>query len=341
MPDFSPKDAIGEECLQIDKIMRGWGYESEIRSLSTPFRRLENLENTLILYHYSIGSRMPYFILEWGLEFAVRFHNITPSEFFSNCEEDTLNACELGWRQLPLLVERSRYFLAVSQFNAEALKRAGAQKTSVVPILREYKRFEKKHTYENPRTQFLFVGRFSPNKCQHDLLEAFDLYKRFVDPGSRLVLVGGAFSTHYSRSLLKMAQELELKVGFDLASDVSCDVLLVKNLSEKDLIRLYQESSLFMSMSEHEGFCVPLVEAMHAELPILAHGASAVPETLGDAGILFDKKDKVGVVREMERLVKDSNLRKDLMERGKARARNYSLEASSALLKKFLQEISD
>lgn len=338
LPVLSRRDAIGEETFLIDSLLRSWGYETDILTLNLDMRRPENLEDSLLLYHYSIGCRIPYYLLEWNAPFILRFHNITPVAFFSayNEEELTINACQLGIQQLSMLVARSSYRLPVSSYNARTLERAGAKHSYTLPLLRDYSRFAKTSDSQTHATQFLFVGRLSPNKCQHDLFEILDLYKKSVDSNARLVLVGGGFSSLYNQSLLKLAEALQLSVGFDLATKESYDVTFARDLSEEDLVKLYHESSLFLSMSEHEGFCVPLVEAMHAELPILAHKSSAIPETLGGAGILVDKSKTFDILSAIETIHSNTMLRRAMIEQGKERGKVFSLSRTSNHFRTFL-----
>lgn len=339
LPVLSKRDAIGEETLLIDSILRSNGIGSEILTLQLDMREPKYLADSLFLYHYSIGCRIPYYLKEWKVPFLLRYHNITPTKFFTTYgeEELTINACQLGIAQLSMLAKMSAARLPVSQYNAQALERAGAKDSFVLPLLRDYSRFVKDSEEEPRSTQFLFVGRLSPNKCQHDLFEILDLYKKSVDPKARLVLVGGGFSSLYNQSLLKLARALQLSVGFDLDKKDFFDITFAQDISETQLAKLYHESSLFLSMSEHEGFCVPLVEAMCAGLPVLAHRSSAIPETLGKAGILVHKKNTMEILQNIETIHTNKFLRRALVEQGKERSKLYSLEKTSQSLLSFLE----
>jgi glycosyltransferase involved in cell wall biosynthesis len=333
LPVLSSKDAIGEEVRIIDTLLRSWGYQTDIVTLSLDRRRpssCESWEDTLVLYHHSIGSRLPYSLLEWGAPLILRFHNITPVSFFSAIEEEesTVSACQLGFQQIPMLVRMSQYALPTSFYNATLLQKSGELSFNILPVFRDYTSFIKRDESRPTVTQFLFVGRLSPNKCQHDLLEVLYLYKKNVDPKARLVLVGNGFSKIYFQKLCQLAEGLRLKISFDIHSE-DFDVLFAKNISEVDLVKIYHQSSLFLSMSEHEGFCVPLVEAMHARLPILAHNASAVPETLGEAGVLFDKKNPLDLLWNIQRVLTESTLQKSLIAKGIERSQLYNLETTS------------
>jgi glycosyltransferase involved in cell wall biosynthesis len=165
-------------------------------------------------------------------------------------------------------------------------------------------------------------------------MQLLSLYKTYVDSKVRLVLVGGGFSSEYSESLLNFAKQLDLKVGFKTDDEV--DLIFTKDLSEDELANVYHQSSVFICMSEHEGFCVPLVEAMCAGLPILAHRAAVIPETLGDAGVLVDKRNWEDVLRQLQRILTDDDFRKTLIEKGRERAKDFDLQRNTGLLKTFL-----
>lgn len=349
IPNLSPRDAVGEETLALDTFLRESGIETDIYALhkdkgaserAKDFFELMNLDasNSLVLYHYSIGSRIPYFLAEWQLPVILRFHNITPARFFSHLDhEDTsISACHLGWQQMPMLLAMSRYALPVSSYNARTLQHAGGEiPTKVIPILRDYKAFTPAPHHRKAGVQILFVGRISPNKCQHDLLALLDLYKRFVNKDCRLVLVGSGFSKGYYQSLLDLARKLELKISEHDSDDA--DVIFLHGVSQERLVRLYQESTVFVSMSEHEGFCVPLIEAMHAGLPIIAHKAAAIPETLGDAGILVEKQNMLDVLTQLKVLVEENVLRSSQIERAKKRAQLFSFEHVQKQFGEFLR----
>lgn len=338
LPVLSRKDAIGEEVLFIDTLLKERGIQRDILTLQADLSQtLSDDEDTLILYHYSIGCRIPYFLMECSAPLALRFHNITPSHFFSDTPEDegTVNGCQLGFQQMSMLVRRSSHFLPVSEYNASLLKNTGVEEYRTLPILRDFSRFTNKNSPPSQKTQFLFVGRFSPNKCQHDLLQILDLYKRFVNPQARLVLVGGAFSSHYANSLIELAKKLQFRISFDKNAE-DFDLLIASGVDEEELVKFYHQSSLFLCMSEHEGFCVPLVEAMHANLPILAHNSTAIPETLGEGGILVDKKNTKEILEKIKKVHEDREFRENLIEKAKKRSAVFALSHTRELFTRFL-----
>lgn len=339
LPNFSRKDAIGEETLLIDSLLKSSGWETDILTLSLDIRSpVKDWSESVILYHYSIGSRLPYYFLDWKAPFFLRFHNITPPQYFSSLQdsEQSTNACQLGLQQMRLLVRNSLYSLPTSNYNEQMLQKYSIDHNStVIPVIRDYSRFQRSD-YEQPKqTQFLFVGRLSPNKCQNELVEFLSLYKKTYDPKARLVLVGKPFSKIYFQALIELVKSYSLKVAFDLHTKDEFDVLFVNSLTEEDLVRVYHQSSLFLSMSEHEGFCVPLIEAMNAKIPVLAHKASAIPETLGSNKFTFDKNNKEDTLKRIQQTILYPE---DVLDEGIKRAEYFSFKNTSSLLKKTLKE---
>lgn len=353
LPFLSQKDAIGEETILMQKALRKLGFESDIYAeaihpalqdqafLFGAAYDFEIKTNSALIYHFSIGSRIPYRLMGFDVPKIIRFHNITPAHFFEKTqEEQTIHACHLGWLQVQLFSHTKHTLLSDSAYNASFLQGDPERVSQVLPIFRDYSYFAQgasESTKKNPTT-FLFVGRISPNKCQHDLIIILDCYRRFIDSQARLILVGGGFSTDYFHSLLALAQTLGLKVGLKKEELDHCDIFFSGFASDDDLRHYYQHSSVFLCMSEHEGFCVPLIEAMTAGLPILAHPSSAVPETLGDAGVLVPKKNMAPLLDELQRLVNDPERRAYFKQKGLERAKHFSLPNTTENFTKFLSD---
>ena len=162
---------------------------------------------------------------------------------------------------------------------------------------------------------WLFVGRVAANKCQHDIIAAFAAYRQLFDPKARLSIVGGRTLLLYARALERMAVELGVADAVDFTD----------NLKFSQLLAHYRAADLFVSLSEHEGFCVPLVEAMHFGVPTVAFASTAVPETVGDATLLLSDKDPVSVAVAAQRVLSDDVVRKALIEAGHRRVEHFSL----------------
>jgi glycosyltransferase involved in cell wall biosynthesis len=205
----------------------------------------------------------------------------------------------------------------------------------VSPVLRDYAALTRvpsdrrlSRQLASRRKDILFVGRLSPNKSQHDLLFLLALYQRHIDPDVRLMLAGGGGSIGYIARLTDAIRALGLTTngpgGRREEGDV--DVFFSGPIDEAELATFYRQAQLFLCLSEHEGFCVPLVEAMSFGVPVIAHRAAAVPETCGDAVLLVDKKDPAAVLSAMRAALGGGDLPERLRQRGLARARDFAWE---------------
>jgi glycosyltransferase involved in cell wall biosynthesis len=219
--------------------------------------------------------------------------------------------------------------VADSAYNAAEWTEFGYGKASVCPLLVDLEEYHQspdaktlgrlRRQKDNGGHHWLFVGRVAPNKCQHDVIAAFAAYRRLFDPRARLTLVGGATSPRYLRALDQMVAELEVGDSVDLRDGVSFSQLLA----------YFQTADLFVCLSEHEGFCVPILEAMELGVPVLAYAAAAVTETVGSAGVLLSDKDPLTVACVADDLLGDGGRRAALVEAGRLRAGAFSLETTS------------
>ena len=219
---------------------------------------------------------------------AVDYHNITPPELFARWEPDLVHGLAWGRHQLAELGAVSSFALADSAFNEAELTELGYLHTAVVPILLDLATFEHElddacldrlleRKHRDGGVDLLFVGRLAPNKAQHELVKVLAAYRRLYDGNARLRLVGGSSSDRYEQAIRSFAVELDLADAVDLAGAVTAG----------ELAAYYRTADVLVSASVHEGFCVPLLEAMHHRVPIVARAEAAVPETLGDAGVLL------------------------------------------------------
>jgi glycosyltransferase involved in cell wall biosynthesis len=222
---------------------------------------------------------------------AVDYHNITPAEYFDRWQPQAAEVARAARAEMRRLASSVAYGLADSTYNALELTEEGYPDTAVVPILLDFAEYDAapdtatlsrlRRRAEGGGAHWLFVGRVAANKCQHDVVAAFAAYRQLFDPKARLSIVGGRTLLLYARALERLASELGVADAVDFTD----------NLKFPQLLAHYRAADLFVSLSEHEGFCVPLVEAMAADVPVLAYAAGAVPETLGGAGVLFSPKD--------------------------------------------------
>ncbi len=270
----------------------------------------------LTILQHAVGSVVTEEIVSRQLEVVVNYHNVTPPEFFELWEYEQVEGLLRGRDQLLRLAPITRIGVAVSEFNARDLRAAGMSCVEVVPVLLDDAVLPFGGAVGSvgsvgvgSKVTLLFVGRLAPNKCQQDLLSALAVLRRWR-PGVELVLVGASSADVYEAALREFAAEL----------GVGDAVRFVSSVSSSELVGLYQQADVFVCLSEHEGFCVPLVEAMAWGVPVVAAAAAAVPETLGGAGVLLTDKSPVVVAAAVERVLDDVGLRERMVNRGLERA---------------------
>jgi glycosyltransferase involved in cell wall biosynthesis len=261
---------------------------------------------TVCLFHFAIGSGAGRLILGAPDRLVVRYHNITPPEFFAGFLPHLARQCHQGRRELRAFAPRAELALGVSEFNRRELAAAGFARTGVLPMPLDLDRWAARpraaavrRLYGDGRTNLLFVGRIIPNKAIEDLLRLFAVYQRSIDPASRLLLVGDHWG--YEPYLLRL-EELARALALE-------DVVFTGQVEDDELRAYYAVASAYVSMSEHEGFGVPLLEAMAFGLPVVAYDGGAVAETLGGAGVLLADKQPEVAAELVHRLVGDPALR--------------------------------
>lgn len=343
---FAPRDAVGNHTLQVRRALRAAGFASDIYAevvhppLEAEARsyledRAEAGGPRLVLYQCSTNSALGSWLASRagpGQNLLAQYHNITPAVFFERWHRETAAAMVEARRQLAALASAVELALPVSAYNEAELLALGYRRTRVCPPLvdlDEYHRSPSPKALARVRrrlgasgSQWLFVGRFAPNKCQHDLIAAFAAYRRVFQPGARLALVGAAGHPRYRWALERLAHQL----------DLGDSVEFIDGLDDAELLAYWAVADVFVSLSEHEGFGVPLLEAMELGVPVVAYAAAAVPETLGHAGVLLHDKRPLAVAAAVDDLRRSAPRRDELIAAGRARAGELSLPRTSARL---------
>ena len=342
LPGFAPHDAIGSHVLQTRRALRDAGFDSDIfgEHIHGPMDReakdfrsyTRSRQDTFLLYHASTSSPMAAFLAGRDEPLLINYHNITPPRYFARWEPVAAASMTEARRELRMLADRVELAMAVSPYNRAELVEYGYRRTAVVPLMID---FDVNSAPADPRTlarvkrakdaggsQWLFLGRVAPNKCQHDVIGAFAAYRHLFDPRARLTLVGGMTSSLYWRALTQLIEELGVSGAVELADMVDFPGMLAR----------YQTADVFVCLSEHEGFCMPAVEAMHFGVPVVAYATAALPDTVGDAGVLLPDKDPAVVACAVHRVLTDDQLRASLIEAGHARVEHFSLENARKLL---------
>jgi glycosyltransferase involved in cell wall biosynthesis len=325
---FSRGDAISNEALVMRGLFRSWGYDSELYcetrrilpELRTEARDLEVLRQVckpddIVFLHLSIGSRANDVFAALPGRKALLYHNITPPEYFSLIQPATAGDLERGRIQARSLAGCASVNLADSAFNAEELAGWGYPPAAVFPLMLDFEKLggapdrSVMRRFGDGKTNILFVGRCAPNKKIEDVITAFAYYQKGVEARSRLILAGSFAGTErYQRLLLTQVRDLKLN-----------DVVFTGSIPQGQLNACYRSARVFLCMSEHEGFCIPLVESLVHRVPVLAFAAAAVPETLGGAGVLFTEKRFEAIAEMMSKLAKEASLRDAVLARQDAR----------------------
>ena len=338
VPNLADGDAIGTHVRLTQRVLRGAGFRSDIfydeaqsvmKRLGrhyTTYDREKDGDNgaAIALFQLSTGSRMTEWLLEQDVPYGVYFHNVTPPAFFERWEPNAADNLRQAEAQVKRLASRCRFAFAQSTFSKQALLDVGYAPAEVVPLLIDDEQPARKPNAKvlarlerdtTAGTRWLSVSRVAPNKCQHDIIAAFAVYRALHDKSARLTLVGGRTANMYYRSLEVLIEELGLDDAVDLTDSVPDD--------ERDAH--FRVADVYVSMSEHEGFAAPLIEAMRFHIPTVAFASSAIPETVGDATLLLDDKDPVVVAEAVHRIASDASLRASLIEAGDRRAERYSV----------------
>jgi glycosyltransferase involved in cell wall biosynthesis len=335
-------DAIGNEALAIQRHLRAAGYESDLfaekvhprmTSLARPLWEYPSVSgpDTVCLFHFSIGSAAGRLIHPAPDRLGVIYHNITPAPFFLGFHPHLAGLCYHGRRELQAFADRTELALGDSEFNRSDLEAAGFRRTGVLPIVLDLSAYARppsplvRRLYGDGRTNLLFVGRIIPNKKIDDLIRVFTVYKRYLDPRSRLLLVGDhrGHERYYDR-----LQEMVRRFGVD-------DVVFTGHVDDDEVLAYYQVSHLFLCLSEHEGFGVPLQEAMHFGLPVIAYDAGAVRETLRGGGLLVTDKRPEVVAELAAEVLGNAPLRAALLARqGRAIGEVRSTDFGALLLER-------
>ncbi len=326
-------DAISGEVFALQRCFKELGFKSEIyainvnpryKGLALDYREFDPEFNSEVILHYSLGS--PLNDLYRKLAKASRgliFHNLTPSKWFEGVNPRIVHDIEQGARELPELCAISSRLIADSRFNANEISSYG-ENISVLELPIDPVRWDLEANpgissllASDPGIHLLHVGRLAPNKCVEDIIKTFHFLHHYIEKRSRLWLVGIDIDTElYSFSLKRLAKQLEVD---KVVNFCGC-------MADSEIKALYQGASAYLCMSEHEGFCLPVVEAMHFGLPVVAYASSALPDTIKDGGILVKEKKYPEIAELINRLCKDMELRNKVVQSGKARVAELSYD---------------
>ncbi len=325
-------DAIGDSARRVRDLLRGQGHESDIFALTIddelreeirPFADAAARGGDVTIFHFALPSPMTAAFASLDGARVLQYHNITPAAFFAPYDAQLFRLAALGRQELRTLAGHVDLALGDSDFNRQELEAMGFAPTGVMPIAVNTERLARaprlpalEKILSDGLINFLFVGRIVPNKRIEDHIRLAEMYKRYVDAYYRFIFVGryDGLPRYYSMIRALIAQYEMLPDRFVFTGAVP----------DEELAAYYRWADVYVSLSEHEGFCVPLVEAMAADVPVLAYAAGAVPETLGGAGMLFAPKDLEVASEMMGMLVYDRPVRQAVIEGQRRRLEDFA-----------------
>ncbi len=342
-------DAIGDSARRVRDLLRLMGHQSDLFALTIdddlrgdvrPFSDPEARRGDATIFHFALPSAMTEAFAALPGKRILQYHNITPASFFAPYDSQLFRLASLGRRELGTLADRVDLALGDSEFNRSELEALGFARTGVLPIAVNTERITNARwspsldrILGDGLINILFVGRIVPNKRIEDHIRLAELYKRYIDSHYRFIFVGrvDAVPAYYAqiRALVTEFDNLPERFWFTDA------------VPDADLAAFYHWADVYVSLSEHEGFCVPLVEAMAAEVPVVAYAAGAVPETLGGAGLMFSPKDLEVAAELLGSVVYDHDVRSGVLEGQRRRLQDFAPARFEARLRSVISAVAN
>jgi len=314
-------DAISDEMLEIQSVLREKGFGSEIFvKMFDPksarhvkdyreYKRYSSPDN-VVIFHFSIGSPVSKLFFRVPDRKMMIYHNITPHEYFVDSHRILARECYKGRLEINLFVGKVDLAVGDSEFNRKELESVGYEPTGVLPILMDFSKFDGRpdpvtsRLFANGKTTILYVGRLIPNKKFDDVIKTFYFYRKYFNPDSQLVLAGDyrGLERHFA-SLQELTAKLKVQ-----------DVHFSGHIEFAELLAFYRAAHVYLSMSEHEGFGVPILEAFYNRIPVIGFAAGAVEETMNGGGVVLREKDFLRTAALIDRIQSDAALRARIVE---------------------------
>ncbi|HZR25439.1 MAG TPA: glycosyltransferase [Vicinamibacterales bacterium] len=348
VPAAHKGDAIGDSARRVRDMLRGLGHESELYALTVDdalkhdVRRFSDpaaRRGDVTIFHYALPSPMTSAFASLPSGRVLQYHNVTPAHYFAPYDPGLFRLATLGREELKTLVGNVDVALGDSEYNRQELVELGFDRTGVFPIAVDTSRITQAASRPSLDTilddglvNFLFVGRIAPNKKIEDHIRLAEHYKRYVDAYYRFIFVGryDVVPRYYSAVRALMSE-------FRLLND---RFIFTGPVPDEELAVYYRHAAVYVSLSEHEGFCVPLVEAMAADVPVLAYAAAAVPDTLGGAGVQFAPKDLEQAAELLGELAFDDDVRAQVIARQRRRLEDFGDARVTRALASLVQSLS-
>lgn len=315
--EFRKADGIGGDVAQFYEIIKKLGFDTKIVCRLTTFEKENNIlnigesidykEDDIHIFHYG-GSGYPfdYFYSLPGKK-ILRYHNVTPSEYFKKIDKDLYKSMKLfeirSMIELDKLKNVINVVLTDSKYNSSALKEMGYNNIVYFPVLRKYNVNNNKRKIEK---KIGFIGRIVPNKKIEDLI-ILQYFLKKIDPEYKLVIIGTIRKAFlpYNTKIQNLISEL----------GIANSVLFLENLDDINKEKELETWAAYVSMSEHEGFGIPLLESFAAGVPVLAFKSSGISETLKGGGILFKGKNYIKIAALINKIYEDEKLKNKIRKR--------------------------
>ena len=332
VPAAHKGDAIGDSARRVRSLLRDMGHQSDLYAMSIdddlrgdviPWTDASASVGDMTIFHFALVSPMTDAFARLKTVRVLQYHNVTPAHFFAGYDAGIYRLAMLGREDLKRLVGQTDRALGDSEYNRQELEDLGFTNTGVFPIAVDTDRITRaprrpaleKVLHEEGWLNFLFVGRIAPNKKIEDHIKLAEHYKRYVDEQYRFIFVGKTDATpKYYAAIRAMLEQYRMPPG---------RFIFTGPVPDEDLAAYYRTARVYISLSEHEGFCVPLLEAMSADVPVLAYASTAVPDTLGGAGVQFSPKDLEYAAELLGELAYNDDLRSRVIARQRARLADF------------------
>ncbi|MFQ6081743.1 MAG: glycosyltransferase family 4 protein [Candidatus Aminicenantia bacterium] len=341
-------DAISDEALEIQKILREEGYQSKIFAHfyhpkmakfmihHREYSKFSSPEN-IVIFHFSIGSPISKLFFRIPEKKILIYHNITPYYYFLDSHRILAKECYKGRLELKTFINKVDLALGDSEFNRQELEQAGYRKTGVLPIISNFSKFDipgdqiVKEIFDRDRTTILFVGRLIPNKKYEELIKVFYLYQKYYNKNSQLILAGdyNGFERYFC-TLNELIDRLKLN-----------NVYFTGHIEFPELVAFYRLADIFLCLSEHEGFGVPLLESFYLKIPVIAYTAGAVEETMNSGGIILNKKNLDEIAALIDLIITDDKFRQKIIQSQLKALKKYSRENLRKILINHIKSIND
>jgi len=339
-------DAISDEMLEIRRALRQNGYNSEIfvkyydnrtAKVARDYKEYINFSShkNIVIFHFSIGSPVSKMFFRIPDKKVMIYHNITPYKYFMDTHRILTKECYKGRLELKVFAEKVNLALGDSEYNRKELEEVGYKKTGVLPILLDLSKFDEKgdpitkEIFNNGKKTLLFIGRVAPHKKFEDVIKVFYFYKKYFNDESQLILIGDYRGMEkYYGGLQRLINKLKLE-----------DVHMTGHVDFSELAAYFKMGDLYLSMSEHEGFGVPLIEAFYNRIPVVAYEAGAVRETMNKGGVLIKEKKMFSTAALIDKINRDREFRERLICSQNKALEKYQRKNVSRILMEYIREV--